>query len=63
MISAQIEVWCSSDLLGKYVPLQEAFKGLFEYYIEVRECDENNRSKDRPFMLDLCEDEKDVCDE
>ena len=57
-MSALIEIRCSSYLLEKYVSLEEAFKGL--YYIQVRECDENHKTKGGQFMLDLCRDDDDT---
>ena len=58
-MSALIEIRCPSDLLEKYVSLEEAFKGV-KYYIQVRECDESLRTKGGQFMLDLCRDYDDT---
>ena len=54
-MSALIEIRCPSYLLEKYVCLEEAFKGV-KYHIQVRECNENHRTKGGQFMLDLCRD-------
>ena len=61
MISALIEIRCSTYLLENYASLEEAFKG-FNYYVQVRGCDENYTTKGRRFKLDLCKDHDDVYD-
>ena len=57
--STKIELRCFSYMLEKYVSLKEVFNGC-KYYIQVRECDENHRTKGGQFLLDLCKDHNDA---
>ena len=59
LVSSQIEVRCSINLLRKHGCLKEAFKGSNYYYIQVRESDETE-TKGGELLLDLIKDNDDT---